>query len=298
MKEKLFCGISAPLLTPFCADGTVNYEEYGRLTAYVSGNGVGGLFIGGTSGEFVNLTVEEREGLLKAAKKSAASGTRLLFNTTAMNLQDMERLCAAARREGADAVSITAPYYHPYDAAALVAYFQRACALAGELPVYLYNMVSMTHNPITPDILKAVKDTCPNLRGVKDSSMDFMVILEYQALLEDPDFEIITGNDAQMLTNLQAGGAGALVASARVFPALCAGVLTDFEAGELSAARARQTTILHLRDLFRSVMPIMAHKRALDLQGFHMGPARFPFRDLTAGENTQVERRLRALGLI
>ena len=46
------------------------------------------------------------------------------------------------------------PYYHRYDGAAMEQYFVRAASLAPDMPVYLYNMPGMTHNPLTPDVLK------------------------------------------------------------------------------------------------------------------------------------------------
>lgn len=69
MGRTLFSGISAPQLTPFYDDGEVNYGEYTRLTRYLVDGGVDGIFVCGSTGEFVNLTMEERKGLLLAAKK-------------------------------------------------------------------------------------------------------------------------------------------------------------------------------------------------------------------------------------
>lgn len=299
MKNKgIMRGISAPVVTPFCEDGSINFEEYERLVAFATDNGVHGIFVGGTTGEFVNLTLEERKMLLTAARRGAKPKTPLMFNVTAMNLHDLRILLDWAGECAAQAVSITAPYYHGYDHKALVAYFQTVSEMANGQPLYLYNMVAMTHNPITPAVLSEVARTCPNIRGIKDSSMDFMVLLGYQCAVQDADFEIITGNDAQVLTALQAQAAGGVIAVAGVFPALCVKIWNAFEAGDLQSARQAQKTVLRLREMFREVMPIMSHKKALELQGFHMGPARFPLRDLTAEESEKVERALRVWELL
>ena len=50
-------GISAPQLTPFREDGSINYGEYTRLTQFITDAGVHGVFVCGTTGEFVNLTL-------------------------------------------------------------------------------------------------------------------------------------------------------------------------------------------------------------------------------------------------
>ena len=64
-------GISAPQLTPFREDGSINYGEYTRLTQFITDAGVHGVFVCGTTGEFVNLTLEERKRLLTAAVEGA-----------------------------------------------------------------------------------------------------------------------------------------------------------------------------------------------------------------------------------
>lgn len=101
LTPSILAGISAPLLTPFHSDGSVNYEEYARLTRFVTEKGIHGVFVCGTTGEFVNLTLEERKNLLTAAVEGAVPGTSILFNTTAMNLRDMKELFDWARDNGA-----------------------------------------------------------------------------------------------------------------------------------------------------------------------------------------------------
>lgn len=297
-KQQLFPGISAPQLTPFYDNGEVNYEEYTRLTRFLAEGGVKGIFVCGTTGEFANLTIEERKLLLKAAKAGAGSECRILYNITALNLKDIEALASWAKQEGADGVSLTAPYYHGYDRIALTDYFIQVSRLAAPLPVYLYNIPSMVHNTITPEILEAVCSACGNVRGIKDSSMDFMTFLKFQIAAPDKGFEILTGNDAQVLTALQADGSGAVIALAGVFPKLCSTIYNSYQNGDLEAARKAQNTVLMLRDLVRGTIPVTAHKEMLKMQGFAMGKARFPFRELTDAERTKVRSTVEELGVL
>lgn len=297
-KTILFSGISAPQLTPFYDDGEVNYTEYTRLTRFLAEGGVKGIFVCGTTGEFANLTIEERKRLLTAAKEGAGTECRILYNITALNLKDIEDLIAWAKQEGVDAVSITAPYYHGYDQIALTDYFIKVSEMAAPLPVYLYHIPSMVHNTISPEILEAVCGTCGNVRGIKDSSMDFMTFLKFQMAAPDKDFEILTGNDAQVLTALQAGGGGAVIALAGVFPKLCTTIYDCFQGGDLGGARTAQETILKLRDLVRGTIPVTAHKEMLRMQGFAMGKARFPFRELTETEQNKIRETVQKLGVL
>ena len=167
MKNITLQGITAPVLTPFCENGEVNTGEYARLIKYITGCGIRGIFVGGTSGEFVNLRTEERERLLAAAKDAAEEDVTVLFNVTAMNEHELYHMIEWAKKEGADAVSVTAPYYHRYDEKALCRYFGKVAEAAEGMPVYLYNMSGMTNNPITPMVLKTVAEQHRNICGVR-----------------------------------------------------------------------------------------------------------------------------------
>ena len=296
MEQMHLNGVWAPALTPFYEDGSVNTSEYERLVRFLLGQGLNGVFVGGTTGEFVNLTVEERQTLLAAARSGARDAGGVLFNVTAMNLRDVQRLMDFGRTHGADAFSVTAPYYHRYDAAALTEYFCTLAMLAEGMPFYLYNMSGMTNNPVTTSILREVSRRCPNVRGIKDSSMDFLTLQEYRAAL--PDLEIVTGNDAQLYYALCAGAQGGIIAVSSAFPKLCAGIFEAYQAGDFMLARSRQEKVMQVRRLFRSVMPVMAHKYALQLQGFSMGPGRFPFRSLTETEKKVLCDGLQKLALL
>lgn len=295
----LMRGISAPQLTPMKADGSVDYDRYAALSAYLAKGGIQGIFVCGTTGEFVNLTAEERRQLLIAARQGAGNDVRLLYNVTALNLQDIRMYIDWAKQQGADCLSVTPPYYHGYDAKALINYFTTVAKMAEGMPVYLYNIPVMAKNPITPTILSAVCNECENVLGLKDSSMDFQTFLEFRLALQDkPEFELITGNDAQVLATLQYGGAGGVIAMASVFPELAESIYTLFNEGRMDEARRAQDTVMQLRGLVRRIMPIMTHKEILRLKGFDMGPARFPLRDLTDAERADVRATLEKLNVL
>lgn len=293
----LMSGISAPQLTPFRQDGSIDYDTYTALSAWIAGKRVKGIFVCGTTGEFANLTIAERKQLLLCAREGAGSGERLMFNVTALNLEDVAQLMDWAKAHGADCLSVTPPYYHSYDAKALIAYFTTIATIAEGMPVYLYNIPGMVKNAITPAVLAAAAQ-CDNIVGVKDSCMDHQNLLEYMDAVKKPGFEFITGNDAQVITALDAGACGGVIAMAGVYPELCQSIVERYEQGKREEALCAQRKVMGLRRIARSVMPVMAHKEMLRLQGFDMGVARFPFRELTQEEKAAVRRGVEELGLL
>ncbi len=128
--------------------------------------------------------------------------------------------------------------------------------------------------------------------------MDLMTLLEYQCAAEGCGLVLLTGNDAQVLTALQSGADGGVIAMAGIFPALCRRIWEGFWANNLEEARAAQKTVLKLRELARRVMPVMGHKAMMEELGFPMGAARFPMRELTESERRTIRIGLKELELL
>ena len=151
-------------------------------------------------------------------------------------------------------------YYHSYDAETLTAYFRKAAELAEGMPLYLYNMPGMTHNPITPKVVQEVCDTCPNVAGLKDSSMDFLTFRSSSAW----NFRRLRADyrkRRQVLPVLQSGGDGAIIAMASVFPKQCQQLWDCYYAGELEQARRIQRMLLKLRGWCGALCPSWPTKR-------------------------------------
>lgn len=277
-----FNGINVPVLIPCKSDGKIDEETFCRHIDFLRGSNVDGIFIGGTTGEFINCSEGERQRQLELAVQNAKN-LNVLYNVTAMNTDEMSRHIRHAEKKGVQCISVTAPYYHKYDKAALLDYFEIVSKLSEGKTMFVYNMPGMAGNAITPDMIPEMIRRCPNLKGVKDSSMNFTNLQELK--IEAPEgFEVITGNDAEILPALQLGCKGAIVALANVVPEICVGVCKAYEAGETDKARRYQDVLISLRKACRATIPIMSHKYLLGLRGMAMGEARFPMRKLNEKE--------------
>lgn len=280
--ETYFKGITVPVLTPCTGDGRLDEGRFCEHIAFLEQAGIAGIFIGGTTGEFVNFSAEERMRQLELAQNSA-SHLDVLYNITSMNRREMEQHIAFAAERGVSCVSVTAPIYHKYDRAALMEYFAEVSEMSRGLTLFIYNMPDMTGNPIAASMLPELIRQCGNLKGVKDSSMNFTNLQEFRAAVPEW-FEIVTGNDAEILASLQLGCKGAIVALANVYPELCVGICECFRSGDLDMARAYQKELVKLRQACRATVPVMSHKYLLELRGMPMGSAHFPMRELSGSE--------------
>ena len=288
LMKTYFNGINVPVLVPCKADGKIDEEKFCRHIKFLEASGVSGIFVGGTTGEFINFSESERQRQLELAVQNA-DGLNILYNVTAMNTGELKRHIKHALTNGVECVSLTAPYYHKYDRAAILDYFELVSKLSEGSAMVVYNMPGMTGNAITADMLPEMVKRCPNLKGIKDSSMNFTNLQELKIAVPE-EFEVITGNDAEILPSLQLGCKGAIVALANVVPEICVGVNSAYEAGNLAAARRYQDVLITLRKTCRATVPVMSHKYLLELRGMPMGEPRFPMRRLTENECAILEK--------
>ena len=290
LKPQKLTGIFAAMVTPYRPDGSVSLETARELAACLADGGLDGVLLCGSTGEFPLLTQKERMDLAQAVQEEAGDRLSVTVNVSSLRFRETEELILHARRQGISSVFLLPPYYYGFDQEALLRYFQQVSKEAGDLSIYLYNIPANAKNAITPRLLAAVSQTCPNIRGIKDSSMDFMVYTDYQRAVERSDFSFLTGNDAQILAALQAGGDGAVAATAGIFPKAAKGIQAQFQQGDLTGANECQSFLYSLRELCRGIMPIITHKRLLERLGFPMGPPRFPFRPLTPLEQKRFDQ--------
>ena len=253
-------GVFSPLVVPYNNDGSINYGEYTKITKHISDNGINGILVGGSTGEFANLTMEERKNLLLAAKEGAGEHCTIIYNCTALNMNELEQYTSWGLKQGIDGFTATSPYYHGYDETAMFRYFGSIAELCEGTPFYLYNIPSRTHNPISSTLVEKLIDKYANIKGIKDSSMDFMTLQEYMLVTKGRDFDVSTGNDMQIFPALKVGASGGVIALATVFPRAAAELYQYFLSGDMEKAQEIQDKFLIMCREIRNILPIMAQQ--------------------------------------
>jgi len=287
-------GIFAAMVTPFKEDFSVDYDMAQKLADHIMSNGVNGILPCGSTGEYPLLALNERISMFTVVQQVVGDRGVVLANVSSLLIQETKVYIVAARKAGIHTISVVAPSYYDFDQKALYSYFKWVCDEAADLDVYLYNIPSNTKNSISSNLLKDLSESCSNLRGIKDSSMDFMTYTDYQRAGGNK-LSILTGNDAQILSALQARGDGALVATAGVLPKVAKGLVTCFEHNDIEGARMCQGILYDLRTICRGFIPVVSHKLALEVLGFKVGKARMPFRSLNAEERERAIRGIERL---
>jgi len=241
-----FGQVLVALVTPFTADGEVDWPGAEKLIDDVISDGCDGIVISGTTGETSTLTDAEKLKLIEVAKSVGAGRAKIIqaggSNETAHAMQ----LYKASEKAGADGVMIVTPYYNKPTQAGVLTHF-RLIADATDLPVILYDIPGRTGIPIAYEtLLRAAKH--PNIVAVKDAKGDFAQV---SRVLNNTDLMYFSGDDTNVLPHLSIGATGLIGVTANIAAKPYRQIVDAVNAGDLHTATAAHK---QLEPLVRAVM--------------------------------------------
>jgi 4-hydroxy-tetrahydrodipicolinate synthase len=192
-------GPLAALLTPRHVTGEVDLDALERNVELVLEKGGTGLVLTGGTGEYFDLSIQQRKAVLERAAAANANRGVLVASTGAARLEDVADLAAHAFSAGADIILLPAPHFYRYPQTDLEAFY-RAAARAIHGPVLIYNLAGFV-SPLEADTIVRLIEKVPNLVGVKDSSGS-LEALEKLSAAEFPSCRIL-GNDTVLVEALR-----------------------------------------------------------------------------------------------
>ena len=295
MKRPVFTGAAVAIITPMNTDGSVNYDELGRIIDDQIAHSTDAIVICGTTGESPTLTDDEHTECIRYTVKKAAGRVPVIAGTGSNDTKYAIWLSQQAEADGADALLLVTPYYNKTSQAGLLAHYT-AIADAVHIPCILYNVPSRTGCNLTPATLAELAKH-PNINAVKEASGNISHVAEIAAACGD-SLNIYSGNDDQIVPLLALGGKGVISVVSNVKPELVHNCCKAFFDGDTAKARELQLEMLPLADaLFCEVNPIPV-KYAMNVLGWEAGECRLPLVEPSEAHKEQIEKALRAEGLI
>lgn len=295
MKKPVFTGAAVAIITPMNADGSVNYEELGRIIDDQIAHGTDAIVICGTTGESPTLDHEEHTECVRYAVQKAAGRVPVIAGTGSNDTRYAVQLSRQAQADGADALLLVTPYYNKSSQAGLIAHYT-AIAQAVDLPCILYNVPSRTGCNLTPATLAELAKL-PNINAVKEASGNISQVAEIAALCGDT-LNIYSGNDDQIIPLLSLGGKGVISVLSNVAPQYTHDLCAKWFDGDVQGALEMQLKAMPLcKALFADVNPIPV-KWAMNRLGWAAGPCRLPLVEPSAAVQNQLEQALRDFGLV
>jgi len=212
-------GVITPMVTPLLDRDTLDVEGLQRLIEHILAGGVHGLFILGTTGEAPSLGYRLRCELIERTCSQVADRVPVLVGITDTAFVESVRIAQLAHQAGAQAVVLAPPYYFPAGQPELLEYLEH---LTRELPLplFLYNMPSLTKMMFEPDTVRQAADL-DGVVGLKDSSGNMNYFHQLQMLLKNkPDFTLLVGPEELLGESVLLGGHGGVNGGSNMFPQL------------------------------------------------------------------------------
>ena len=260
MRDAIYGGVNAAVLTAMRADMSVDLDRMAAHSKWLLANGCNGLGILGTTGEANSLGVSERIEIMEGLVARGLPPTRLMPGVGTPALTDTVLLAKKAAEPGCPGVLALPPFFYKNPSEdGLFAYFSEVIQRLGTgTRLYLYHFPAQSAVPFTVSLIGRLLTAYPGVvKGIKDSSGDFANTKGYIDNFAKDGFEVYCGDDCALSDVLAAGGAGCITAAANVGSAFSAKVYAD-PASE--AGRTAQVTLTAIRKAVTSAALIPALK--------------------------------------
>jgi dihydrodipicolinate synthase/N-acetylneuraminate lyase len=285
----MLSGAIAAAVTPLTDEGDdLDEGAVGPLTRFLAEGGIDGALVCGTTGEGILLSALERVRVAERFVEARPDGFQVAIHAGAQSTADTVALATHAKEIGADAVAVIAPPYFPLDEPALLEHLRAAAEACGPLPFYVYEFAGRSGYAIPVAVIERLRETSPNLAGLKVSDTPWSAIEPYA--LEGLD--LFVGSEPLVLEALEHGADGAVSGLATAFPEIVAALVHDRDA----------TAGDHVSALRSLLAPIPFHaalKEILVARGVPIRPdVRPPLRPLTPQEREIALDAARRVGAL
>ena len=287
-----FAGSYVALVTPFNADGSVDFAKLRELVAWHLEQGTDGIVALGTTGESSTMSHEEDDEVARCIIETVNGRIPVIVGAGSNCTQTQLEKSRKYHDLGADGLLLITPYYNKANDEGMYRHFATV-ADAVDTPVILYNVPGRTGCAISPACCARLAKH-PNIAGIKEASGNISYTAKIARLLSD-DFCMFSGNDDMIVPVMSLGGCGVISVWANICPKECHDLVAAFASGDVAAARAMQLQYLELINaLFCEVNPIPI-KEAMNQLGMNVGGYRLPLCEISDAGRETVRRALEVL---
>jgi 4-hydroxy-tetrahydrodipicolinate synthase len=279
------------MVTPFKADGSVDYDAAGNLAQMLVADGSDGVVVSGTTGESPTLRDAEKIELVKSVK-DAIPGKSVIAGTGSNDTHHSVELSTLAMKAGADALLAVVPYYNkpPQDGM-----YQHFKAISEVGPTIMYNIQGRTAiNMTAATTLRCAE--LPGIVGVKEASGD----LDQIGLVcagKPEGFRVWSGDDSWTLPILAVGGYGVICVVSHIAGRSMKKLIDAHRKGDNEMAQDIHHGLLPvIKALMTTAANPVPIKSVLNQMGFNAGPFRLPLVPLTDEQRQSVMKTIRDAG--
>ena len=297
MKKPYFGRLLTAMVTPFNADGSINYEAGADFADWLLANGSDGLVVEGSTGEAATMDMDEKIKFMQTivarvngrAKIVAGAGT----NCTASTIDLVKKMEAC----GVDGLLVVGPYYNKPTQEGYYQHFA-AVAKATKLPIIVYNVPGRTGGNIAPETVARLAAAFSNIVAIKEAAGNVAQTAELYRVLPE-DFSIYSGDDGLILPFLSVGACGLISVLANVNGNILQQLMQAYSEGRVKdAADLNKVMVPLAKAMFIESNPIPIKAAVTKVTGIEAGAPRLPLTPISAAAEAKLDAALKAAGMI
>ena len=294
MKYAKYKGIFPAFYACYDSEGNVSTQATKDFVEYLIGKGVSGLYVGGSSGECIYLSVEERKQTLEAVMEVAKGRIAIIAHVACNNTKDSQELARHAESLGVDAIAAIPPIYFRLPERAIAKYWNDISAAAPNTDFVIYNIPQLAGVALTLSLFDEMLKN-PRVIGVKNSSMPIQDIQMFkrQAAINNKEVVVFNGPDEQFVGGRIIGADGGIGGTYGVMPELFVKLNSLIESGDFENAGKLQDDIdevIYTMCSANGNMYAVAKAALKKLSGLDLGGVRAPLLNLSDEDNDIVEK--------
>ena len=297
MNKPYFGRLLTAMVTPFNADGSVNYAAGADFADWLLANGSDGLVVEGSTGEAATMDMDEKIKFMQTivarvngrAKIVAGAGT----NCTASTIDLVKKMEAC----GVDGVLVVGPYYNKPTQEGYYQHFA-AVAKATKLPIIVYNVPGRTGGNIAPETVARLAADFSNIVAIKEAAGNVAQTAELYRVLPE-NFSIYSGDDGLILPFLSVGACGLISVLANVNGNILQQLMQAYSEGRVKdAADLNKVMVPLAKAMFIESNPIPIKAAVTKVTGIDAGAPRLPLTPISAAAEAKLDAALKAAGMI
>lgn len=268
-----FKGLFSALLTPFNEDGSINFDSLEKLVEFNLQNEIDGFYVGGSTGEGLLLSPEERMQVFECVKKANKGRATLIAHVGTICTLDAIKMAKKAEELEYDAISAVAPYYYGFTLDAVLGYYNDIVN-STSLPMIIYNFPNSGGFSLTKEIANKLFEN-EKFIGIKHTSGDMFTLNQFKTL--DREIVVYNGFDETLLAGLSMGADGAIGSTYNFMGKKFKKIMNCFNSGEIETAKALQNEANEIICEMIKYGVFQSEKAILTEMGIDMGQCRPPF---------------------
>ncbi len=287
-----FEGTYTALVTPFSADGSVDFKKLEELVEFQILGGVDGIVPAGTTGESPTLRTEEHLKVIRTVMEKSAGRCKVIAGTGANSTAEAIELTTAAKEFGIDGTLQVTPYYNKPNVSGLVQHFSAVADLG--IPVVLYNVPGRSACEIPLEVVAELSQH-EHIVSVKEAAGSVQRVIDIKAQC---DIEVLSGDDSLALPMIKEGALGVISVASNLIPAEVVALVSAALAEDYGIAQVRYDKYAQLfDDLFIDTNPIPV-KAAMAMKGLIEETYRLPMCSMTEDKKVVLEASLKNVGVL